>query len=91
MPGISTRSAGSCRRSKGVLVYGDEARRFEPLDKPPVPRAAVIDELCDAAMGGRPPLHDGAWGLATLEVCVAMLRSAREGRDVALRWQRGVG
>ncbi len=87
----------SCERAdlrptpKGVLVYGDEARRFEPLDKPPVPRAAVIDELCDAAMGGKPPLHDGAWGLATLEVCVAMLRSAREGREVALRWQRGVG
>jgi phthalate 4,5-cis-dihydrodiol dehydrogenase len=87
----------SCERAdlrptpKGVLVYSDEAQRFEPLDRPPVPRAAVIDELCDAAMDGKPPLHDGAWGLATLEVCVAMLRSAREGREVALRHQRGMG
>jgi phthalate 4,5-cis-dihydrodiol dehydrogenase len=87
----------SCERAdlrptpKGVMIYGDETRRFEPLAPPPVPRAAVIDELCDAAMDGRPPLHGGAWGLATLEVCVAMLRSAREGREVALRHQRGVG
>jgi phthalate 4,5-cis-dihydrodiol dehydrogenase len=30
----------------------------------------------------RPPLHDGAWAMATLEVCLAMLKSSREGRDI---------
>jgi phthalate 4,5-cis-dihydrodiol dehydrogenase len=53
-----------------------------------VPRAEVIDELCDAVFEGRPALHSGEWGLATLEVCVAMLRSAREGAEVALRHQQ---
>ena len=44
----------------------------------------MIDELCDAIETGKAPLHDGAWGLATLEVCHAILRSAKESREVAL-------
>jgi phthalate 4,5-cis-dihydrodiol dehydrogenase len=68
----------------GVLVYGDEKQKKEALDKPAIPRAGVIDELCDAIESGKAPLHDGAWGLATLEVCHAILRSARESREVAL-------
>jgi phthalate 4,5-cis-dihydrodiol dehydrogenase len=75
----------------GVMVYGDEARRIEALEKPAVPRAEVIDELCDAVFEARAPLHDGAWGLATLEVCIAMLRSSREGVEVELRHQGAPG
>ena len=87
----------SCERGdirptpKGVTVYGDESRRVEALAKPPVPRAEVLDELCDAALLGRAPLHDGRWGLATLEVCLAMLQSAREGGEARLRHQVAVG
>ena len=62
-----------------------------------VPRAVmvdleptVIDELYEAVVEGRPPLHDGAWALASLEVCLAILRSAREGGDVMLRHQVGL-
>jgi phthalate 4,5-cis-dihydrodiol dehydrogenase len=83
----------SCERGdvrptpKGVMVYGDETRDFQPLDKPAVPRAEVIDELCDAVFEARAPLHDGRWGRASLEVCLAMLRSAREQREVALEHQ----
>ena len=61
-----------------MIVYGDGSQRLEALDKPAVPRAEVIDELCAAVKDDRAPLHDGEWALATLEVCVAMLRSARE-------------
>ena len=87
----------SCERAdlrptaKGVWIYVDAERRFEPLEKPAIPRAAVLDELCDAALEAKPPLHDGAWGLATLEVCLAILRSAREAREIALSHQAGVG
>ena len=49
--------------------------------------AGVIDELAAAVLDGAAPLHDGAWGLATLEVCIAMLASARESREVALTRQ----
>jgi phthalate 4,5-cis-dihydrodiol dehydrogenase len=69
----------------GVWVHGDERRERLPLPAPPVPRYEVIDELHAAVVDGVAPLHDGAWGRATLEVCLAILRSAREGRDVELR------
>jgi hypothetical protein len=44
----------------------------------------VIDELYAAVVDGVPPVHDGVWGLATMEVCFAILQSAREGRDVTV-------
>ena len=72
---------------KGVWIFEDAGKRFEPLAKPDVPRAAVIDELCDAIESGRDGIHRGEWGRATLEACLAMLRSAREGRDIALQRQ----
>ena len=36
--------------SKGVAIYADAERRFEPLPVPPVPRMEVIDELWDAVV-----------------------------------------
>jgi phthalate 4,5-cis-dihydrodiol dehydrogenase len=69
---------------EGVWIYGDREKRFEPIAAPRVQRAEVIDELYGALLEGRPPLHDGDWGAATMEVCLAMLRSAREQRDVTL-------
>lgn len=80
----------SCERGdirptpKGVSIYGESVRRFDALPRPRVPRAEVLDELCDAALDGKPPLHDGAWGMATMEVCLAMLQSARNGHEVEL-------
>ena len=71
----------------GVMIYQNGATRFEPVPAPRIPRSEVIDELYDAVVNGRSPLHDGAWAAATLEVCLAMLRSAREGRDIALERQ----
>ena len=71
----------------GVEIYADSEIRFEPLPPPEVPRAEVIAELIAAVRGGRAPLHDGAWGLATVEICLAMLRSSREGREIALERQ----
>ena len=74
----------------GVMIYGDDEARMDPLPQPPIPRAEVIDELYAAVRDGKPPLHDGRWAMATLEVCLAMLQSAREGRDVVLSHQVGV-
>ncbi|HTR56801.1 MAG TPA: Gfo/Idh/MocA family oxidoreductase [Casimicrobiaceae bacterium] len=71
----------------GVMIYGDDVARFEPLPRPEVPRAEVFDELYGAIVRGRPPLHDARWAKATLEVCLAMLDSAREGREIALAHQ----
>ncbi|MGA0605170.1 Gfo/Idh/MocA family protein [Phenylobacterium sp. VNQ135] len=67
----------------GVEVYG-EARETLPLPPPAVPRQGVVDELWDAIVEGRPPLHDAAWGEANLAVCLAIVRSSEEGREIAL-------
>ena len=86
----------SCERAdlrplpNGVMVYQDGTARLEALPPPAVPRGEVIDELHDAVVDGTPPLHDGAWAMATLEACLAILRSAREGREIALAHQVAV-
>jgi phthalate 4,5-cis-dihydrodiol dehydrogenase len=68
----------------GVWIYADADKHHEPLPAPAVPRFEVIDELFDALRHGTAALHDGAWARATLQVCLALLRSAREQRDVEL-------
>jgi phthalate 4,5-cis-dihydrodiol dehydrogenase len=83
----------SCERADlrampdGIMIYQDGTARREPLAPPSVPRAEVIDELYDAIVHGKTPLHGGPWAMATLEVMLAMLRSAQEGRDIAPRHQ----
>ena len=71
----------------GVTIYADSEWRHEPLPPPTVPRREVIDELYDAVVNARRPIHDGEWGLATLEASLALLQSARERREVALQHQ----
>jgi phthalate 4,5-cis-dihydrodiol dehydrogenase len=68
----------------GVMVYGDAGARMDPLPRPRIQRAEVIDELYGAIVHKRAPLHDGKWAMATLEVCLAVLQSAREQRDITL-------
>jgi phthalate 4,5-cis-dihydrodiol dehydrogenase len=86
----------SCERAdlraipSGVMIYQHGAARLESLAPPAVPRAEVIDELYRAVVHGKAPLHDGAWAMATLEIVLAILRSASEGRDVALTRQVGL-
>ena len=71
----------------GVMVYGDDVREKIALPAPSVPRVEVIDELYAAVVDGVAPLHDARWGRATLEACLAILRSAAEGREIALELQ----
>lgn len=75
----------------GVMIYDNERRWLDPLPAPQVPRAEVIDELHAAVRRNIAPLHSAAWGMATLEVCLAILESARTGREVALRHQVAPG
>jgi phthalate 4,5-cis-dihydrodiol dehydrogenase len=86
----------SCERAdlralpNGVMIYQNGTARLDSVPPPAVPRAEVIDELYGAAVRGEPPRRGGAWGMATLEVVLAILRSAREGRDVTLEHQVGL-
>lgn len=83
----------SCERADlrpmpdGIMVYGDEERSLVPLAPPEVPRGEVIDELVAAVFDGQTPLHSGEWGLATLEICLELLRSAANSSEIALTRQ----
>jgi phthalate 4,5-cis-dihydrodiol dehydrogenase len=72
---------------EGVMVYADAERRLEAVPVNHVPRVEVIDELYGAVVHGRTPVHGGEWAMATLEVCLAILESARTGAEVPLRNQ----
>ena len=74
----------------GVMIYGHETTRFDPLPPPDMPRGNVIDELIAAALGGKAALHGGDWSLATMEVCLAIQLSAQEQREVILKQQVGI-
>jgi phthalate 4,5-cis-dihydrodiol dehydrogenase len=71
----------------GVMVYGDETVTLDAVPVPAVPRAEVIDELWDAIVERKPPLHSGQWSMATMEVCLAILASAAQGKEIALKHQ----
>lgn len=79
---------GDMRASRdGIYVYEDAGRREMPVPVPPTGRSMAVDELYQAIVHGRPVLHDGQWGKATLEVCLAILESARSRREVSLAHQ----
>ena len=71
---------------RGVDVFADDGRR-EIVLPPPRPGGGVIAELYDAVMDDRPLKRDGRWEKATLEVCLAILESARDRREVYLSHQ----
>jgi len=68
----------------GVEAYGPREWRTVDLPLATATRGAVVDEVWDAVVLGKPPLHSGAWGTENLGVCLAILRSAAEGREVAI-------
>jgi phthalate 4,5-cis-dihydrodiol dehydrogenase len=85
---LVTCDRGDIRQSPdALLVYGEDEKRELPLPTGETGRDAVVQELYDAVVHGRPPAHHGRWGKANLEVCLAVLQSARERREVFLSHQ----
>jgi len=84
----STEHADIRQSPEGLVVYGDDGVR-EDVELPRgEPRGwAELDELYQAVTAGTPVIHDGRWGLATQEVAVAILESARTRKEVFLRHQ----
>lgn len=67
-----------------IIIYDDKTERRIPLTPPSVPRSEVIDELYNAVFSSTMPLHSGHWGLQTLKICLAILQSSRENREVQI-------
>lgn len=67
---------------EGVVVHGDAGSALRRAPLPPVRRYGVADAFVRAVLDGERPLFDGAWGLETLAVLHALLKSADESRDI---------
>jgi phthalate 4,5-cis-dihydrodiol dehydrogenase len=81
--------------AQGVYVYNDEGRR--EIDLTPDrfmggagQRRAELEEIYDAVVFGKPLWHDGRWGMATLEVVLGIIESARERKEVRLTHQKAL-
>nr|ART40137.1 K174 [uncultured bacterium] len=79
---------GAIRQSKdGLLVYGDHGVKEVSLGQELRGRAAELMDLYNGVVHGKPIFHDGRWGMATLEVCLAIVQSAQERREILMSRQ----
>jgi phthalate 4,5-cis-dihydrodiol dehydrogenase len=79
---------GALRQSPdGIYVYDKDGRREIPCAGGFHRGAAELLELHAALEQDRQPFLDAAWGRATLEVCIAILDSARQRKEVQLKYQ----
>lgn len=85
---VVTCERGDIRQSRyGLYVHSDEGVKDVPLSEGGTSRRAELEELYNAVVLNRPIRHTGPWGMATLEVCLAIMRSARERREIFLSHQ----
>lgn len=79
---------GDIRQSPdGLYVYAEAGREEIAVPTDKSPRDLVLDEFAAAISGRVKPIHDGRWGLANLEVCLAAIESSQTGTDIELRHQ----
>lgn len=79
---------GDMRQSPdGISVFDDDGKREVAVPFGRGTRDNVLDELYDAIVHDRPLMRDGRWGRATIEVCLAILQSSKERREVTLSRQ----
>lgn len=84
---LSLDEAAVRQSRNGLYLYTDAGREDVDLQHALRARAAELLELYLAVRDDRPVFHDGWWGAATLEACLALAESADTGRPVELRHQ----
>ncbi len=72
--------------SEGLYIYDEGGRREVPCGEAGG-RAGELLELHAAIAEDRPTLLDARWGMATVEVCLAILHSSAERREIAMQHQ----
>jgi phthalate 4,5-cis-dihydrodiol dehydrogenase len=79
---------GAIRQSaEGVFIYDENGRTEVSCPSWDGPLKIELEDFHKAVTGESPVLHDGRWGKATLEVCLAIIQSSRDGREVVLSHQ----
>src|SRR6185437_12807559 len=87
---VVTCARGEMRASAdGLFIYDHNGKRelALPASKSMPGRSEVLDDMIAAIRQGQKPRHDGRWGKANVEVTLAILRSARERREIMLEHQ----
>ena len=85
---LVTCEKGDIRQSRdGLLIYGEDEKREITVPLGRSGRESEVEELYQAVVNNRPVYHDGRWGQATLEVCLVILESAKERREISLSHQ----
>jgi phthalate 4,5-cis-dihydrodiol dehydrogenase len=71
----------------GVMMYAADA--WHEVKTPPRLYAEIeLETMYEAWVNDRPlRSHDGSWGKATTEVCLGLLQSARERRELRMNYQ----
>lgn len=84
---IVTCERGVMRQSPdGLYIYDEDGRR-EIAITDSLGRSAELIELCDAVAENRPTFLDARWGMATAEVCMAVLDSSHTRSEIMLKHQ----
>ena len=86
---VASCEGGDIRQSQyGLFIHSDEGTKDVPLLGGGGPsRRGELEELYNAVLLDKPIRHTGPWGMATLEVCLAVMQSARERREIVLSHQ----
>jgi phthalate 4,5-cis-dihydrodiol dehydrogenase len=86
---VATCEQGDIRQSQyGLYVHSDRGTQDVPLVGGGGPsRRGELIELYEAVVLDKPVRHTGSWGMATLEVCLAIMQSAKERREIMLSHQ----
>jgi phthalate 4,5-cis-dihydrodiol dehydrogenase len=86
---VATCERGDIRQSQhGLYVHSDQGTKDVPLVGGGGPsRRGELIELYNAVVLDQPIRHTGPWGMATLEVCLAIMQSAKERREIMLSHQ----
>eukprot|EP01037_Dinobryon_pediforme_P022052 gene22052-23090_t len=79
---------GDIRQSpQGLFVYTADGTRELTFPTDTLPRDFVMMEFHDSIVGTAPAVHDGRWGRANLEICLAAIESSRTGLEISLTQQ----
>lgn len=85
---LASCESGDIRQSpNGLWIYDDEGQREVVVEGIHDERESELNEMYEAVVYGRTVAHDGRWGMATLEVVLAIMQSAEEHREMFMRHQ----
>ena len=84
---VSCENATIRQSPSGLTIYGNRGKEELAIEHSLRGRLAELNEMYQGIVKNRPLVHDGAWGMATLEVCFAILKSAETGKEIRMRHQ----